>query len=304
MKQSRLIAAAAAVSAVFGIGAASAADLPMKALPPMAPVAVLSWTGFYAGLNLGGDWSNSNGISHVATAGPCLVAFPGCVAVPNYSTTLAAGSTFAGNAGNNGRFTGGGQIGYNWQFGGGLAGIEADLNWNANNNNNGVAFASTTINPVFPAFPEVYTGAVSRSLDWLGTVRGRLGFLASPAFLLYGTGGLAYGGAKSATAEAAVVAACAGAGTTCAGIGGGTYSQTRVGWTVGAGGEWMFAPNWSLKAEYLYYDLGTANYATALGQFCAGAACAVNGGLFASTTGITSVRFTGSTARVGVNYHF
>ena len=81
-------------------------------------------------------------------------------------------------------------------------------------------------------------------------------------------------------------------------------ARIRVGWTVGAGGEWMFAPNWSLKAEYLYYDLGTANYATGLSQFCLGAGCAVPGGLFASTTGITSVRFTGSTARVGVNYHF
>ena len=73
---------------------------------------------------------------------------------------------------------------------------------------------------------------------------------------------------------------------------------------MGAGAEWMFAPNWSLKAEYLYYDLGTANYASGLTQFCGGGTCAVNGGLYASTTGITSVRYTGSNARVGVNYHF
>ena len=177
-KQSVLITAAAALGAVFGTGAASAADLPMKAPPPVAPAAVLSWTGFYAGFNIGGDWSNSDGVSHLATAGPCNAAFIGCTPTipPTYSATLAAGSTFVANAGNGGRFTGGGQIGYNWQFGGGLAGIEADLNWLSKDNNNGVAFASTTVNSNFPRFPELYTGAVTRNLDWLGTFRGRLRF--------------------------------------------------------------------------------------------------------------------------------
>jgi outer membrane immunogenic protein len=66
----------------------------------------------------------------------------------------------------------------------------------------------------------------------------------------------------------------------------------------------MFAPHWSLKAEYLYYDLGSVNYATVLSQFCNGGGCSVNGGLFASTAGATSLRYNGSIARVGVNWHF
>jgi len=301
MKHSKLsVAAAAAVCAMFGIGAASAADLPMKAPPPV-PAPVVGWTGWYVGLNAGGIWPNSNGVTHTALAGPCNAAFAGCGT--GFSTTLATGSIFNAGFGNNAGFTGGGQFGYNWQFNGtGVAGFEADIAWT--DQTRSVTFASLTPNAAFPAFPEAYTATVSRHLDYLGTARGRLGFLATPAFLLYGTGGLAYGGARSSTTESAVVAVCAGAGTTCSGVGGGSFSQVRVGWTVGAGGEWMFAPHWSLKAEYLYYDLGSVNYATALSQFCNGVTCAVNGGLFASTVGNTSLRYNGSIARVGVNWHF
>jgi outer membrane immunogenic protein len=64
----------------------------------------------------------------------------------------------------------------------------------------------------------------------------------------------------------------------------------------------MFAPNWSAKVEYLYYDLGSANYATGTSLFC-GPACSVNG-LFASTTGTTSLRYNGSIVRAGINWHF
>jgi outer membrane immunogenic protein len=282
---------------------AFAADMPLKAkAPPPAPVA--SWTGWYVGLNAGGIWSNSDGVSHTALAGPCNAAFPGCTSVPPYSTTLATGSTFNTGLGNGAGFTGGVQFGYNWQFNGsGVAGFEADIAWTDQKRSS--TFTSLTPNAAFPGFPEPYTATISRNLDYLGTVRGRLGFLAAPSFLLYGTGGLAYGGARSSTAESTSFV-CGPPTGVCSGVGGGSFSQVRAGWTIGAGGEWMFAPNWSLKAEYLYYDLGRANYGTALSQFCNGGAavCAVNGGLFASTTGTTSLRFNGSIARVGVNWHF
>jgi outer membrane immunogenic protein len=284
------------------IGSAYAADMAVKARPlPPAPV-VYHWTGFYVGGNVGGIWSDSNGLSHTAIAGPCNGAFPGCTVVPNFSSTLAVGSTFNTGFGNNGGFTGGGQVGYNWQFGGGVAGFEADIGWT--DQRRSVAFASTTANPNFPTFPIAYTATISRSLDYLGTVRGRLGFLAAPSFLLYGTGGLAYGGTRSSTTEASLVAACAGAGSSCAGNSISSFSDTRVGWTAGVGGEWMFAPNWSAKAEFLFYDLGRVNYATAHSNFCNGATCAVNGGLFASATGITSIRYDGGIGRFGINYHF
>jgi outer membrane immunogenic protein len=66
----------------------------------------------------------------------------------------------------------------------------------------------------------------------------------------------------------------------------------------------MFAPNWSAKLEYLYYDLGSVNYPTAVTQVCNGAGCLFNGVVVGTTTGNTFLRYTGSIARVGVNWHF
>lgn len=300
----KLLVAGAALAALIGTPVL-AADMALKAPPPPAPAP--TWTGWYVGLNAGGEWNGSNNnISHTAAAGPCNAGFGGCAVVPNYSQTLAAGSTFGGlGTGHNGRFIGGGQVGYNWQPSASwVVGLEADIDGVAhnNNNNNGAAFASLTPNVNFPGFPEAYAATVTRQLDFLGTVRGRVGVLATPNFLLFATGGLAYGGVKSTTAEAATC--CAGVGAVVLGAGGGSFSETRAGWTVGAGAEWKIDPRWSLVAQYLYYDLGTANYNTALNQICVGAGCAVPGGLFASTVGTTSVKYNGSVARGGVNLHF
>jgi outer membrane immunogenic protein len=295
------------LAASASLSGAQAADMPLKAKAAPPPPPAMNWTGWYVGLNAGGIWSNSDGVTHSAVAGPCNVAVVGCSpAAPgtNAGTVLAGGSTFNTGLGNGAGFIGGGQFGYNWQFNGrGVAGFEADIAWT--NQKRSTAFASTSAFPGFPGFFNAYNATISSHLDYLGTVRGRLGFLAGPSFLLYGTGGLAYGGVRSSTVETALIvppAACA--GVACPGAGGGAFSDTRVGWTVGAGGEWMFAPNWSAKFEYLYYDLGSVNYPTALTQVCNGAGCLFNGVVIGSTTGATSLRYTGSIARVGVNWHF
>ena len=83
--------------------------------------------------------------------------------------------------------------------------------------------------------------------DWIATIRGRAGFLVTPAFLLYATGGLAFAHVQTASAVAFTVTPDLYAGG---------YDETRVGYTVGGGGEWMIAPKWSIKAEYLFVDLG------------------------------------------------
>ena len=82
------------------------------------------------------------------------------------------------------------------------------------------------------------------------------------------------------------------------GFGFGSASDTRVGWTASGGVEWMFAPNWSVKAEYLYYDLGSvdANYVVLINDTASG--------LNATFNGQASVDFKGHIARVGVNWHF
>jgi outer membrane immunogenic protein len=287
------------LSASVALAAAQAADMPLKAKAPL-PTPVMSWTGWYAGLNAGGIWPNSDGVTHSATAGFCDPGFAGCLAVPTYSSTLATGSTFNAGFGNRANFLGGGQFGYDWQLNAnGVAGFETDIAWT--NQSRSVTFASITPNVNFPGFPENYAATITSRLNYIGTVRGRLGFLATPSFLLYGTGGLAYGGTHSVTAEEANLV---GTANTVQGFGGGNFGQVRAGWTVGAGGEWMFAPNWSAKLEYLYYDLGSVNYATTLSQVCSSAGCGVVGGVFASTTGTTSLHYSGSIARVGINWHF
>jgi outer membrane immunogenic protein len=81
----------------------------------------------------------------------------------------------------------------------------------------------------------------------------------------------------------------------------GSISQTRVGWTAGGGLEWMFASRWSAKAEYLYYDLGAANFVN--GPLVTGPGTAGVGGPVSVGSG-GSAEFRGSIARAGVNYHW
>jgi outer membrane immunogenic protein len=88
-------------------------------------------------------------------------------------------------------------------------------------------------------------------LAWFGTVRGRLGVIVTPELLLYGTGGLAYG---HVDASATFFEPNVGVPPIVAPA---SVSKTKVGWTAGAGAEWMFAHNWSAKLEYLYLDLGS-----------------------------------------------
>lgn len=257
MKKALLLATALATVA----GSAFAADLPStKApmLPPPPPPPL--WTGFYVGLNAGYTFSSS--------------------------TTASVVSTFWGPVGpiggiRNDGFMGGGQIGYNWQFGPSiLVGGEADIQGIAGNSN------SVTVLP----FPATALSLTSR-IDYLGTVRGRVGWLFTPTLLIYGTGGLAYGGVNSALG----IAWAGGA------FGSSAYSDTNVGWTAGGGVEWMFWPSWSAKVEYLYYDLGSISYVAAVPAVPAVGAAA---NFFPAFSTETRTRFDGNIVRAGINYHF
>jgi outer membrane immunogenic protein len=273
-----LIASIALVAASTGF--ASAADLPVKAAP-MAPVIapVWGWTGWYIGANIGAIWSDSKD-----TVSPT-----GCFLNP---AILCGGPltnnplrTDVGhlNSSNSVGVTGGGQFGYNWQLGTFLAGFEADLNGSSLNASDAVS------RPLAPPLVGLFNHTVNEKLDWFGTVRGRLGVLPAPTWLLYVTGGLAYGHVNSNTAVNFTAA-----GDTYVG----SFSDTRVGWTVGGGAEWAFSPNWSAKLEYLYVDLGTASYA----DVCVTpAVCAV----FAQApTYQTDLRIHENIVRFGINYRF
>ncbi|MCI0734775.1 MAG: outer membrane beta-barrel protein [Beijerinckiaceae bacterium] len=279
-------------------GAALAADLPPPPPPPPPPPL---WTGFYIGINLGGTWSDGNTVNTAAIPGACNPAFPGCAAAPNYSFTSAVLSTFAAPA-RTGGFIGGGQVGYNYQFSPRIvAGVEADIQGVADGNG-GSTINSILGNPNFIGFPIFQTASVSKSLDYLGTVRGRLGYLITPTILLYVDGGFAYGGVGSSTRIAQAVVNDPTLPFTY--ISAGSFSSTRVGWTAGGGGEWLFLPNWSVKVEYLYYDLGSVTGALSPLINIGGPGSAAPGSIFSSAFAQSSTRFRGNIIRAGINYHF
>jgi len=246
-----------------------AADMAVKAPPVVAPTCV--WCGWYIGANAGWVGSAGGNFSNTGTD----------TGGGGLGTVLAAGALPGSVSNSVNGFIGGGQVGYNWQTGNWLVGLEADFD--------GVSAKSTTT-VVFPGVPFVpFTTTYAHQLDWLSTVRGRVGVLASPNFLLYATGGLAIGEVK--TGNAFICPTCGPPASTEPSTVN-TDTTTRVGGTVGAGAEWMFAPKWSLKAEYLYAELGRTNSTI---TYTYGVA---------TSTLTSSIRNSFNIARAGVNYHF
>jgi outer membrane immunogenic protein len=272
---------AVAVAMALFTGTALAADLPSrKGLPPIYfPPPPPLWTGFYLGVNLGGTWSGHNSVQTLTSP-----IFPDAVLF-----RLANLASLSTPVDDKVGFIGGGQIGYNWQFGGNfVAGFETDIQGVANS---GGSEGAATFGFV-GAVPVITTLSSKKTLDYLGTARGRLGWLFTPTLLAYGAGGLAYGGVASHTSIVQV-----GLTNGFVGVGGDSFSNTRAGWTAGGGVEWMFLPNWSAKAEYLHYDLGSVGSSGAL----------ISGGAFPAMLYATTqsvARFNGNVARAGLSYHF
>ena len=206
----------------------------LYAKAPAHAAPVFNWTGFYVGVNAG----YGGGESAIITESPLG------------SGVLALKS--------NG-FLGGGQFGYNWQAGQFLYGFEADIQGTGVKSSLGLG--------------GVVGGDAGTTVDYFGTVRGRIGFLPWERLVVYATGGLAYGQT-----------------TTDSGVPLGR--NTKLGWTAGAGFEYMIAPNWSLKTEYLYVDLGKDAFN--LDQF----------GLPPGTGFSISEKTDMHVVRAGVNYHF
>jgi outer membrane immunogenic protein len=281
------------ISAIaFGalIAPAMSADLAAYKAPP---VPVCFWCGWYVGGNVGGTWMEDTNVQTGSTPVSSAATFAPEAIV---AASLASNSLGSNKAG----FIGGGQIGYNWQYGNLLYGLETDIQGLSNGNNG----SAITVNSGVPGFPtEAFTSttAVSKSVNYLGTFRGRLGFLLSPSTIIYGTGGLAYGGVHAATSITQSDSGILPGPVTAAYSTAGSISQTRAGWTLGGGVEMqLWGTRWTGKAEYLYYDLGSVGYF--MPNLVANAP-----GFPASTwvaSAASSARFTGNIARVGLNYKF
>jgi outer membrane immunogenic protein len=276
-------------------GPALAADLSKPPVYTKAPalMPVLSWDGWYIGGNAGYAFNQDN--NGVVTTSTNTFAFP-AAGGPQLAAAITDLSNFSAPAGRNG-FIGGGQIGYNKQLAPSfVAGIEADIQGLSTNDSSTVV---SSVGIVGFANTLTQTATVSKEVDWLGTVRGRLGFLATPSVLFYGTGGLAYGGVKASTDIAQAVTGAPTALLPPAWIGTGALSDTRVGWAAGGGMEWLFVPGWSAKIEYLHYDLGSASYGVSPLVSNAVAASPFTTNVVQSTT-----KFTGDIVRAGINFHF
>ncbi len=287
----KITSSLAAISLALSAASALAADLPsLKAAPVILPPPPL-WTGFYFGANVGGIFDASTGAATNAT--PIFNDTTGAaLGAPSYFGTASAASIASNASLSNAGVIGGGQAGYNWQFNNSfLAGLEADIQGTTLSSNATASGAATE--PSTGSLVST-TSSLSKSLGYLGTVRGRLGFLATPTLLVFGSGGLAYGGMNftnglfqtSANPNFPFSAVSA------------EYNDARIGWTAGGGVEWMFYGNWSAKVEYLYYDLGTATAANVL------SAAVPGGSLLYGAFYQTSTHFNGQVVRVGVNYHF
>ena len=282
-------------------GTSFCADLPSRKEPLVASQPVPIWTGFYAGLNVGGTWSNNNTINSTT-----WLLYQQAGTADYYTAALLSGPKSSSSAAG---FIGGGQIGYNWQvsFGGYrfVSGAEADIQGlassGANQNRwNFAPNAGLSSNNTTPY--SIATNVQGNSnLSWLGTARGRFGYLAMPTLLVYGTGGLAYGGYSSNLQLIQNWNDISGRGMNAFNYGTSSLSTTMVGWTAGGGAEWMFMPNWSVKGEYLYYDLGNTTGSLVNVDYGLNAASGFNG--LESITNY-SKRISGNIVRAGVNYHF
>lgn len=240
---------------------AFAADLPSKKGPVVAPPPAPLWTGFYAGVNIGGGWGAGGGNSNVWN----LDGLNGGI-----TNNLAA-------RGAGGGVVGGAQIGYNYQinplF---LIGAEADFQGTSIGSGGGSSYGSlANINNGATRYIPGWLGS-GVNIGWFGTVRGRAGVTLPTwsSLLIYGTGGFAY----------------ADVNRNQGGLYASNSSATQTGWTAGGGVEWLFAPNWSAKAEYLYTDVsgGNSGWGNNLGV--------------SLNSANNHTRW--NTVRAGVNYHF
>jgi outer membrane immunogenic protein len=205
---------------------AKAADVPDAApLRAIAPLSADRWTGLYAGANLGGVWAN-DAVSWTAPGPGFSVHGADDVNVSSPGHIRTAG------------FTGGGQVGYNYQIQSIVLGAEADF---------GYAGISGSRSIISIENQNPYAQMVDS--NWLATFRGRLGFV-NGTWLGYVTGGFAM--ANVSTTDRFI-------GEHGVGAINGSADQVRSGWTAGAGVEWAFARQWTAKLEYLYVDLATAS---------------------------------------------
>jgi outer membrane immunogenic protein len=201
---------------------------------------VRSWTGFYIGGHAGYSWGSVNGDTTYSVLTPGTPFFP-----RNTVIFSSVQRDFDPSGG-----LGGVQLGYNFQSARFVYGIETDLSWTGQHDSSSFSGRKTV---QFEDFN--YQETTAAKLKYMGTVRGRLGFLFGD-FLPYVTGGFAWGRMAMDLDWRLTQNFC----TPCVASFSGSQAHTLAGWTAGAGIEYSLNQLWSLKAEYLYVDLNEATF--------------------------------------------
>jgi outer membrane immunogenic protein len=244
-------------AALFGIGiaAAQAADLSVRARPAPAQVytaaPAFTWTGFYVGANVGYGWGKLTGTEGVAGNG-----------------FVGAGSASSGLNVNG--VIGGGQLGYNWQTGAFVLGVEADIQGAGEHRTDSIGCGVAC------------TLSAETRIDSFATLRGRVGVTPWDRGLLYFTGGAAW---MHASDTLNLTTAGGTARVLDQGI-------SKMGWTIGGGLEQMVWDRWSVKVEYLYMRAEDVTSSTNI-------PAALGGGTLTTTGTISN-----NVLRAGLNYHF
>jgi outer membrane immunogenic protein len=262
----KFVIVAAAIAAFGFVNSANAADMPTKApIYKAAPMATYNWAGWYVGGNVGYGWGlNSDpGVTFDDASGWGLAGY------------YAAGGNVVPNVQQKG-VIGGLQLGYNWQSSNFVYGLVTDFQASGMK-----ASGTNTVTPTGGGATSSQANSVET--DWFGTFRAKLG-VAQNNWLIYATGGLAYGQVKSSGSFVSTNGCCSDAGS---------VSSTKAGWAAGAGVDYGLTPNWTIGLEYLYVDLGHVSYTETTTQ-----------ATLPLTTITVSNRAAANIARVTLNYKF
>ncbi|KQT59698.1 hypothetical protein ASG52_20135 [Methylobacterium sp. Leaf456] len=294
----RLFACGSILASALCAAGAGAADLaPRAAAPVFAPVPVFTWTGLYGGFNLGYAWSDDRARTAAFVPG-------------GFQARVVDELGFERARLDGGGFTGGGQVGANYQLtpgSGVVVGFEADAQYTDLRARRGSSASFTQDFGGGFVFRNDLAAEARGRLNYLGTVRGRLGY-AFDRVLVYGTGGFAYGEtAYGSVVDQTSVCNCPGGPLTFQAVTVGARQGMQTGYAYGGGIEVALptesplnvfrAAAVTLKAEYLHYDLGTRSIV--------GSAVPIPSfGFTPQPVTLTRIKTEGNLARVGLNFKF